>query len=201
MAARLLLDYGHGCDTAGKCSPDKRLLEYKYVREIGSALVDHFSRILDVDVIVPEEKDISLPDRVQRVNTIVDAYPDQPCYLVSLHVNAAPGEGWANARGWSVYVSKKASYNSQILANNVFDAAVELGAKTRQPEPSKKYWEENFYITTRTKCPAILTENFFQNNKEDVELLLSPEGRLLVENIHIIGISKYLGLPYSLIKA
>jgi len=30
----VLLDNGHGIDTPGKCSPDKRLKEYAYTREI-----------------------------------------------------------------------------------------------------------------------------------------------------------------------
>ena len=30
----ILIDNGHGNDTPGKCSPDKRILEYKYNREI-----------------------------------------------------------------------------------------------------------------------------------------------------------------------
>lgn len=28
-----------------------------------------------------------------------------------------------------------------------------------------------------TKCPAILTENLFQDNKEDVDFLLSEKGK------------------------
>ena len=38
----------------------------------------------------------------------------------------------------------------------------------------------------------VLTENFFQDNKEDVEFLLSPEGKQQVIQIHIDGILNYL---------
>ena len=32
----VLIDNGHGSNTAGKCSPDKSLLEYKYARGEGA---------------------------------------------------------------------------------------------------------------------------------------------------------------------
>ena len=53
-------------------------------------------------------------------------------------------------------------------------------------------WEENFYILNKTKCPAVLTENFFQDNKDDVAFLLSPEGKQQIVKVHVEGIIKYL---------
>ena len=54
--------------------------------------------------------------------------------------------------------------------------------------------EESFYILKHTVCPAVLTENLFQDNKEDVAFLLSPEGKKVIADIHVKGICKYLGL-------
>lgn len=201
---RLLVDCGHGIGTLGKRSPDGRLREYLYVREIGAKVVEYFQTLTDynipVHLIVPEETDIPLKQRVERVNNIVNSYPSDQCLLLSIHVNAAGmGKEWMSARGWSVFVSKNSSYNSKVLANNFYDAAKELGAKIRVPLPTQKYWESNLYILKHTLCPAVLTENFFQDNREDVDMLLSPKGRNLVENIQIMGISKYLGIPYALV--
>ena len=36
--------------------------------------------------------------------------------------------------------------------------------------------EAGFYIIKGANCPAVLTENFFQDNKKDVELLESQYG-------------------------
>ena len=202
---RLLFDYGHGKKTAGKRSPDGRLEEWKYVREVGSAVADYFQNTLkfDVEEVVAADNpdDVSLVNRVAKVNKTVAAYPNQQCLLCSFHVNAAgSGKEWMKAEGWSVYVAKTASKESKSLANALFDAAVELGEKPRQYLPEQKYWEAGYYILRNTKCPAVLTENFFMDNKQEVDFLLSEEGRNLVENIHIIGISKYLGLPYTVVK-
>lgn len=201
---RLLFDYGHGRKTPGKRSPDGRLEEWKYVREIGSAVADHFRDKLkfDVEEIVAasDPNDVPLADRVAIVNRIVATNPNQQCLLCSFHVNAAgDGRNWMKAKGWSVFISRNASDTSKQFANAFFDAAVELGEKPRQYQPKQKYWEAGYYILRNTKCPAILTENFFMDNKQEVDFLLSKEGRSLVENIHIVGISKYLGLPYDIV--
>jgi len=201
-STRLLFDYGHGKKTPGKRSPDGQLLEYAYVREVGRNIASYFRDKLrmDVDEIVTNDDDVPLADRVAKVNRIVAAYPKQQCLLCSVHINAAGnGKDWMNARGWSVFVANNSSDTSKKLANAYFDAAVGLGQKPRQYEPKVKYWTAGYYILRNTKCPAVLTENFFMDNKKDVEMLLSKEGKTLVENIHIVGISKYLGLPYNII--
>ena len=35
---KVLLDCGHGSNVAGKCSPDNRLREYRWVRELASLI-------------------------------------------------------------------------------------------------------------------------------------------------------------------
>lgn len=200
---RLLFDYGHGRKTPGKRSPDGRLEEWKYVREVGRNVASYFRDTLkmDIDEIVTNDDDVPLADRVAKVNKIVAANPGQQCLLCSVHVNAAgTGKDWMSARGWSIFIAKNASKTSEAFANAFYDAAVELKQKPRLYLPTQKYWTAGYYILRNTKCPAVLTENFFMDNRQDTDFLLSKEGRQLVENIHILGISKYLGLPYSIVS-
>lgn len=37
--------------------------------------------------------------------------------------------------------------------------------------------EEDFYILSHTKCPAVLVELFFMDNENDCRFILSEEGR------------------------
>jgi N-acetylmuramoyl-L-alanine amidase len=99
-----------------------------------------------------------------------------------------------NARGWSVFVSNNASGNSKKLAECLGQVAECIPVLVRKPMHNQLYWQQNLAICRDTNCPAVLTENFFQDNKEDVEYLLSPEGKQTVVQIHIDGIVKYLGL-------
>jgi N-acetylmuramoyl-L-alanine amidase len=52
-------------------------------------------------------------------------------------------------------------------------------------------WEENFYLLKNTKCPAVLTENFFMDNKEDLAYLQSSEGREAIVKTIVNAAIKY----------
>lgn len=91
-----------------------------------------------------------------------------------------------------MFISNNASVNSKKLAKCLSQAADARKVTIRRPVPGQDYWQQNLAICRDTDCPAVLTENFFQDNKEDVEFLLSPEGKQAVAQIHIDGIIKYL---------
>lgn len=192
---KVLIDNGHGETTPGKCSPDKRLKEWAYTREIADMVVFGLRKLgIDAERIVKEDTDVPLSERCRRANAI---YKDtgKKAILISIHCNAAgSGASWMNAQGWSVFVSNNASTNSKKLATCLGEAAETQRVTIRKQAPRLLYWEQNLAICRDTNCPAILTENFFQDNKEDVEYLLSREGKQTVAQIHIDGIVKYLGL-------
>ncbi|WP_336528176.1 N-acetylmuramoyl-L-alanine amidase [Bacteroides acidifaciens] len=186
---KILIDNGHGKETPGKCSPDGRLKEYAYTREIADRLVTGLQNEgIDAQRIVPGENDVALFERVRRVNAI-----GKDAILVSIHCNAmGSGAEWMSASGWSVFVGVNASMNSKRLARQLAQVALNRKVKVRRPSPQKLYWTANFYICQKTNCPAVLVENFFQDNKEDVEFLLSEEGKQCVTNILLEGITNYL---------
>lgn len=186
---KILIDNGHGKETPGKCSPDGRLKEYAYTREIADRVVTELQNEgIDAVRIVPEESDVALSERVKRVNAF-----GKEAILISIHCNAmGNGSGWMSASGWSVFVGGNASMNSKQLARQLAQAALNRKVKVRRPSPQDLYWTANLYICRRTNCPAVLVENFFQDNKEDVEFLLSEEGKQCVTNIMVEGITSYL---------
>lgn len=47
-------------------------------------------------------------------------------------------------------------------------------------------------MLSKTRCTAVLTENFFMDNKEDVAYLLSAEGREAIVATHVNAIIKYI---------
>ena len=186
---RILIDNGHGKETPGKCSPDGRLKEYAYTREIADRVVTELQNEgIDAVRIVPEENDVALSERVKRVNVF-----DKEAILISIHCNAmGSGAEWMPANGWSVFVGNNALMNSKRLARQLAQAALNKKVKVRRPSPQDLYWTANLYICQKTNCPAVLVENFFQNNKEDVEFFLSEEGKQCVTNILLEGITNYL---------
>ncbi|MBD3589427.1 N-acetylmuramoyl-L-alanine amidase [Bacteroides sp. GM023] len=186
---KILIDNGHGKETPGKCSPDGRLKEYAYTREIADRVVAGLQdKGVDTMRIVPEEEDVSLSERVKRVNTF-----GKEAILISIHCNAmGNGSEWMSAHGWSVFVGNNASMNSKWLAWQLAQAALNKKVKVRRSSPQNLYWTANLYICQKTNCPAVLVENFFQDNKDDVEFLLSEEGKQCITDILLEGITNYL---------
>ena len=191
---KILLDNGHGENTPGKRSPDGKLREYLYAREIASMVYDElYNRDYDVELLVPETTDISLSERCKRANKFAKDLGNKNALLVSIHCNAAGnGSAWMGAKGWSVFVSNNASSNSRLLADCLYDAAEQQKLKLRTEKPGQKYWQQSLAICRDTNCPAVLTENLFQDNKEDVEFLLSKEGKEAIAKLHVDGIIKYI---------
>lgn len=190
---KVLIDNGHGVETPGKCSPDGRLKEYVYTREIAQRVMDKLlTSGIEAIRIVPEDTDIELAERVARANKIY-ADSGRKAILVSIHCNAAGCAGqWMSARGWSVFVDATASSNSRRLATSIADIAMKKQVKVRKETSDRNYWISNLYICKHTNCPAVLIENFFQDNREDVEFLLSEEGKQCITDITVEGIKKYM---------
>ena len=195
---KILIDNGHGVNTPGKRSPDRRLREYRYCRDIAAALCTKLLAAgYDAELIVQEETDVPLnsgkDSRVNRVNKVCKMLGASNCLLVSIHCNAAGSGGqWLEARGWSVFVAQNASANSKRLAECLADAAALQGLKIRKPLPTQKYWVKSLAMCRDTNCPAVLTENLFQDNRQDVEYLLSPAGKAAIVQLHYAGIVNYL---------
>jgi N-acetylmuramoyl-L-alanine amidase len=52
--------------------------------------------------------------------------------------------------------------------------------------------ESNFYILKNTKCPAVISENFFMDNRLDCKLMQSEAGRMKIASAHARAIKKIL---------
>lgn len=195
----IILGTAHLKSTPGKCSPDKKFFEYKYSRELCQAIkailqnmgYTVFIDIEDEDLKVTTNQELCL--RCKVVNDLQKVYKN--CIYVSIHVNAAGnGTKWMNATGWSAYTSVGITAADK-LAECLYDAAKKnLKNKKLRTDYSDKDSdiESNFYVLKHTLCPAVLTENFFQDNKEDVEFLTSDIGFHQLVRTHVEGILKYI---------
>ena len=183
----------------GKGSPDGKFREYKYSREVckaAAAILKYmgyrvFIDIEDDDLGVSQSKELYL--RCKVVNELVKQYKD--CIYVSIHVNASGADGkWHEGTGWEVFTSVGKT-KSDELATCLYNAAKEnlKGAKMRTDfSDGDADKEAHLYVLKNTNCPAVLTENFFQDNKKDVDYLLSDEGFHSIVRLHVEGILQYI---------
>ncbi len=159
---KILIDNGHGENTPGKRSPDGTFREYAYTREIADEVVRELAK------------------RGYVAERIVKENLDVPLAERARRVNEICARYGAN--------------NVLLVSIHCNDAAACItGQKIRRDySDGDPDWEENFYILSKTKCPAVLTENFFMDNKEDIAYLTSMEGKQNIVNTHVEGIIQYI---------
>ena len=182
----VLLDNGHGKETAGKRSPKwddgTQLFEWEENRKIVAAIEKKLKAIgIKCIRLVPEDKDITLSSRAARANQYVDKYR---CIMISVHCNAArqPNTAW----GWSVWTTT-AKNNSDKLAQcflNHFKECIP-GRKNRG------HYEKNFTVIFKTNCPCVLTENFFMDTYDECQYLLSEKGIDEIAELHVRAILEF----------
>ena len=192
----ILIDPGHGIDTPGKRSPDGKFLEYLWNRQIADLLLDRFMIMsIDASLVATETNDISLSTRVQRVNRVCSKVGASNVILLSIHSNAAgDGSKWMSAEGWSCYTSKGET-KSDVIAECLYDAfEAEFADRKIRKDMSDgdRDWEENFYVLQKSKCPAVLLENFFYDNRDECAWLLKDETKERIADAIVKGITQYI---------
>ena len=198
MIKKILLDPGHGKETPGKRSPKwsdgSQLFEWEYNREIAQRVLKELkAKKVDVEIIVTEERDISLTERCNRANAIAKKAGINNTLLVSIHCNAADN---TSATGWEVHTSPgvtKADVYADVFWSEA-QAALPKGTKMRGDfRNGHKCWDSNFTILTKSNCPAVLTENLFMSSESDCKYLLSEEGKNAITKLHVNAILKITG--------
>ena len=201
---------GHGKGVVGKQSPlingvidaadefveNGRVREWKYtrviVREIDNLLKDMGYTSI---IVVPEDNDISLAERVKRVNSLCEKYGSSNVILLEVHANAnGNGEKWDSANGFEAF-STVGNTNSDLLAECIYNHAIQnfKGHNIRMDNTDgDKDKEKDFYVIKNVSCPAVLTENFFYTNKSDLKYMISQDGIHKVVRTHVEGAIDYL---------
>ena len=193
----VILDAGHGgiingeYVTAGKRSPiwpdGRQLFEGVFNRFIVDGINKRLSALcIDSVVLVPEQQDTSLTERVKRANEIDGNYKGDTL-LISIHCNAGGGTGY------EVY-TYFGQTQSDVFATHLADAFnrelpnVRLRADMSDGDTDK---EANFYILRKTAMPAVLSECLFMDTLKDCEILMSADGRQSIIDFHVTAIIEY----------
>ena len=193
---KVLIDPGHGIDTPGKRSPDGLFREYLWNRQVADLILEGLvSAGIDASLVVTETNDVSLRNRVNRVNTICNRLGASNVLLVSIHANAAGnGSAWMNAKGWSCYTSRGKTKSDQVAEclYDAFEAEFQDSKIRKDMSDGDRDWEENFYVLQKSKCPAVLLENFFYDNREECAWMLQEETKRRIASAAVKGIIKYI---------
>ncbi len=197
MKRTVVLDAGHGNNTSGKRSPvwndGSRLFEWEFNRDIVQRIANLLSQhSIPHHILTPEKYDIPLSYRCQRANALWAQ--DKSSYLISIHANAGGGSGWecytspgyTQSDEFAKEFYHQAAYAFQdVCPIRTIQGVTKLDDLLAMSDPDK---EANFYILTKTQCPAILTENLFMDTYADCKVIMSNEGRDLIAKLHVDAI-------------
>lgn len=193
-----VIDCGHSLTTPGKRSPNHQFFEYEYNRIIGRRVAERLGELgIEYCFTYPidEAYDLSLTSRANVANKVAKEKGAGNVLLISIHSNAAGnGKQWMNAKGWSVWTTKGVT-NSDRYAEIFWEEAQKVCKKynrtTRQDKSDgDNDWEANFTVIFKTICPSILIEEFFYDNEEEMNWLLSEEGKSACTEIIINAIRR-----------
>lgn len=196
----IVIDAGHNySDTWQKMSPKKedgtRFYEYQSNRRIARKLSMELDK-LGVEytyTIHPDDRnDMSLQNRVGKANAVAYKEGKDNVLFISLHSDAlGTAEKWYDANGYSIFTSVGDTKSDKYA--KVFEEVAK-----EKLEPCKKkvrgLYEKNFYVLKHTICPAILLEQLFYSNEEDLEFLESDEGVNVLVDIIVEAIKRILDM-------
>ena len=189
----ILLDNGHGgmvngiYQTPGKRSPvwadGSQLFEGEFNRAIVKGIAEKLKKFgVKYHILVDTEEDIPLLKRVKIANVF-----GRNNFYLSIHSNAGGGHGS------EIFTSPGETKSDKI--------ATIFGEEYKKEFPNKKLRtdysdgdldkEAKFTVLTKTKMPAILTENFFMDNIDEcINILMTKKGREKIINYHVKAILK-----------
>jgi N-acetylmuramoyl-L-alanine amidase len=188
-----LLDNGHGGMVDGQyTTAPKKMFDHGdfvfYEGVFNRKVVKRIAEMLEEEgikhkIIVPQEEDISLKERVRRANEL-HLNKEEPVIYISVHANAGGGVGM------EIYTSPGQTKSDKV-AECFFEAWDEIIPQQRQRVSTgdgDRDKEARFYVLTQTNCPAILTECGFMDNRKEALWMMSDEGIETLAKAHVEGI-------------
>lgn len=171
----IILDPAHGKNVPGKGSPDGKHREYRWSRERVDSLRKKLTALgYDVYTTTDSENEPGLSERRNRANMLRKG---ERKLLLSLHNDAAGADGkWHKARGASVWTTPgvtKSDICAEIILKHLAKDFPEV--HMRYYDEQQKYgkdFEAKFTVLMGNDYMACLIEWLFQDNEEDVKLLL-----------------------------
>lgn len=191
----IILAAAHSKDTPGKQSPDGTFKEWEWSREVLQIVKIGLRQNGVKTVVIDPESEPSTAwlkkNRVDVANKIDNAF------YFSLHVNAAPGQGWQQARGIEIWTSKGQT-KSDEYATKIFIAL--RNEFEKDFSDFKLFWrtdmsdgdidKEANFTELLSKHPSVLLEFLFMNNKTDLKYLNDITIKTRLANVLIDELTK-----------
>lgn len=185
-------EHGVNPPTPGKRTPvvpglNRQIYENEFNRQAKTYFIEACLRQgFSVYDVKPEFNDISISERVRRINR------QKLTLLVTFAYNAF-GETFNSASGVEIFYSPlNASANdSRLLAENIYQEIIQ---GTLQNGRGVKTLDVG--VLTSVNCASALIEAGFMTNLREAQLMINPLFQVEVGEEACHGVCNYLGVPY-----
>lgn len=200
----IILDPGHGgLDSSGKytTAPNKMhtfsdgrvvyegVLNRQIAGKLGYILEGHTPYNVFFTVKPDDPRDIALSQRKNMANM----FPKYETIYISIHCNASSSH---RATGFEIYTSPgptKSDKLAEFIADSVGPLYRKMSVKLRYDlSDGDKDKEAEFYVLTKTKCPAVLLELGFFDYEPDLDLLEDDQFQWDLAQLIYEGIVKFI---------
>jgi len=181
----ICIDPGHGGKDVGAYA--NNLYEKDITLKLAFKIANLLNDYENTEVLLTRQSDVfvGLDDRVKLAND------NKADFFYSIHVNAATNIA---ARGYEDYIHTSLSNESGTakIRDIIHEEIKNYIGRYDVPERGKK--KADFMVLRLTKMPAVLTENLFLTNEEDVKLLKDDTFLNGLAESHVKGIAKAFNL-------
>jgi N-acetylmuramoyl-L-alanine amidase len=169
----VVLDAGHGGKDTG--APNRYGPVEKYITLDTTQRTERMLRLRGITTVMTRRTDAypSLEQRSDLSNRV------KPRLFVSIHADSAENR---KARGFTVYVARKASSRSIAAANQAVKSLKAAGLESRGVKRA------NFHVLTQTNDPAILIELGYLSNRADARNLSTASYRQKLAQAIVDGV-------------
>lgn len=190
MVVRIVLDAGHGINTAGKRTPDGER-EWSFNNAVLLAARAKLLTYKGVEILRTDDPtgktDVPLVTRTNKANAWgADV-------LVSIHHNANAGK-WGAHGGIETFTQRGSSKAAKDIAEAVHPGIVKaMGLRDRGLKTN------NLHMTRASRMPAILTEGGFMDSTTDIGAM-RDDAKLKAQGVAIAeGLAAYFGLKSGVV--
>lgn len=201
MEYLLILDDGHGPETAGKRSPEmadgsvmRENTFNKAVKQYAKAEAERNG--IHVFLTAPEDTDVPLATRSKRANDKYREFEKKygkdgfKCILIAIHANAFKGV-FGSHGGIDTF------YHINSARGKAIATIIQKHLVKGSPLRDRGIKPENFHIIRETIMGAVLVELGFMDSEHDIQYLISDDYRRECARELVEGTCEYFGIPYK----
>lgn len=181
---KIVIDAGHGPETAGKRSPDGLLREYMFNSVTARYVIDLLQQYEGAETLATFEdsRDVPLKERTDKANAW------RADLFISIHANAMGGD-WGTANGIETFRYLYTDPVTDRVAETIHSYMI---VSTGRFDRGLK--RADFHVIRETHMPAVLIECGFMDNHDECALLCSDEYRRTCANAIVNALVELGGL-------